>query len=276
MAILLDIETVSLPLADLEAVMPDHIRNPQMPEELTAPGEIDGSKCPAYGGNKDKQAAWMQKQIAAKADSAKKALEAWKAKSDAARLKFITDAALDARTATVKLIGLRDTLTGETIIYAFEEDELKQDALLKIHDVAVYRKEGGMLTAFFRDFVARIEEGKADNENILVGYYIKEFDLPFLHKRAWANRIPQRPIYRKGRYWSSEIVDLYEEWGFGERYVASGGLDGLARFLGVPTKTGTGFAFGELYAKDPAEGVAYLVNDLEVLEGCSRAMGVIL
>lgn len=275
MAILLDLEAVSFPLADLEAVMPESIRNPQMPEELTAPGEIDGSKCPAYGGDKDKQAAWLQKQIAAKAESAKKSLDAWKAKSDAARLKFIADAALDPRTATVKLIGMRDTLTGETIILAHEPDEDIYNRMAEIPDLSIYVDEGRMLTAFFRLITEGVEAGKADNENMLVGYFIKEFDLPFLHKRAWANGVRQRPIYRKGRYWTSEVVDLYEEWGFGERYVATGGLDGLARFLGVPLKTGSGFGFGELYAKDPAEGVAYLRADLDCLEGCAKAMGVI-
>lgn len=275
MAILLDIETVSLPLADLEAVMPDHIRNPQLPEYLKIPDPPDLTKCPKYSGDTVKQEAWIAE--AKSKHEIKLAIEEkvfWdKAKEQ--RVAFIEKAALDPRTATVKLIGLRDTLTGETTIMAHEPRNDFDQALAEL-GVDVRATEKGILESFFALLISSMEASVADNENILCGYYIKEFDLPFLHKRAWANRIPQRPIYRKGRYWSSEIVDLYEEWGFGERYVASGGLDGLARFLGVPTKTGTGFAFGELYAKDPSEGVAYLVNDLDVLEGCSRAMGVIV
>lgn len=263
-------------MAELEKVMPEHLRNPQLPEELMQMPSVDLSKCPAYGGNIAKQQDWTRNQeakviIKYAADKA-----AYFAKLDAEKTKFIESAALNPRTAHVKMAGIRNTLLDETFVFIWESDPEIVEMFESFKTAVIYcfSSESMMLFDVFASLAHNRNEPFPDNR--ILGYFIKQFDLPFLHQRAWITGVPQRPLFRRGRYWTEEVIDLYEEWGMGERYVPTGGLAGLATMLGSPlAKNGSGFAFGELYAKDPVEGCLYCANDLAVTEDCARRMGIL-
>jgi hypothetical protein len=70
----------------------------------------------------------------------------------------------------------------------------------------------------------------------VVGFNIKSFDLPFMIKRSWILKVCIPPDIRykyKGRsYWHESIIDLRDEWTFGERY-GEGKLEDIARWMGV-------------------------------------------
>ncbi len=70
----------------------------------------------------------------------------------------------------------------------------------------------------------------------VVGFNIKSFDLPFMIKRSWILKVCVPPDIRykyKGRsYWHESIIDLRDEWTFGERY-GEGKLEDIARWMGI-------------------------------------------
>ena len=101
--------------------------------------------------------------------------------------------------------------------------------------------------------------------NIVAGFNIWSFDLPFLARRAWKHGLRLPFGMRTGRYWAWELVDLREEWLLGDRSPAKGtsSLDAISKFLGLPEKLGTGADFAGL---TPEQRLAYLRRDLEIEE----------
>lgn len=283
MSAVIDIETCPLAREIIEAAMPESLRNPVMPEEIEKPEKPDlAAKCPKYAGDEEKRAQWLTKEENKWVAKSEAARVKWKADTEAAREKYFRDAALDAKTGFVKLIVLRDTMQNETTAFLFEADGSKQkeilgDAALSEIVVAFYDNEGEMIRDFLKTLHARMKnEKELEGEAQCVGYYIKEFDLPFLYRRAWMNGQPLLPMFRKGRYWSEEVVDLHEMFAFGDRQYKVGGLDGLATALGSPvSKLGDGALFSEWYNRSPVEGILYCIGDVAQTEDCGRRMGVV-
>lgn len=266
--ILLDIETLSAPPSELEKLMPENLRSAEMPEELRVVPQPDIGKCPEYSGNSSKRADWVMKEKNKLQERHNAALAAHWSKIEQGRQKFIADAALNAKTAHVKLVGIRDTETGVTVVITWEPSpEIRDDLHEASESIMCLPEEGRVIKEAF-DWIIGGRE--------ICGYFIKQFDIPFLQQRAWITGVPRRlPFLKRGRYWSEKVIDLYEEWGMGERYASTGGLDGLAAMLGAKRKTGTGENFAALYARDPLAGVRYLVDELETLEDCARRMGIL-
>lgn len=221
-----------------------------------------------------------QKKSEAKAERDR---QSWRAKIDEQIAKVFADAALDARTARVKLIVIRDTGNQETIAFLFENDAEKialltePDAFPGDVDLRFFATEAAMILAFLAEFERRMDaERQLDGQAACVGYWIKDFDLPMIYRRAWMNGKPVRPLFRKGRFWSEEIIDLHEEFSFGDKSFKMGGLDGLAKALKCnAAKTGEGSGFSEWYNRNPVEGVTYGINDVELTEEAARKIGVI-
>lgn len=209
--------------------------------------------------------------------------QAWRAKIDEQIAKVFADAALDARTALVKLIVIRDTGNQQTLAFLFETDEEKialltePDAFPSDVDLRFFATEGAMIVEFLKELERRMEaEREIDLHASCVGYWIKEFDFPMIYRRAWMNGKPVRPLFRKGRFWTDEIIDLHEEFSFGDKSFKMGGLDGLAKALKCnAAKTGEGSGFSEWYNRNPVEGVTYGINDVELTEEAARKIGVI-
>lgn len=161
---------------------------------------------------------------------------------------WVEQAALSAVTGRVLAIGLREN--GVTTIIC-EDDE------------------AAMLTEFW-SFVAPLGKIRAP----LVGFNSNRFDVPFLVRRSWRNRVQVPAGIVNGRYLSNAFIDLMQLWQVGD-YQATVKLDVMARWLGVGAKTGSGAHFAQLLAEDPAAAVAYLANDIEITEKCAIALGAI-
>lgn len=109
--------------------------------------------------------------------------------------------------------------------------------------------------------------------NPIIGFNIFTFDLPFLFRRSWKQRVPIPFGLRRGRYWGDQVIDLRDAWQLGDRQ-ARGSLDSIAKHLGVGAKNGDGEAFAELWRSDRAKAEAYLRNDLELTAKIALGLGV--
>ena len=124
-----------------------------------------------------------------------------------------------------------------------------------------------------REFWGRCR-GEMGRVHQLVGFNVGQFDLPFLFRRSWKHRVPVPFGYRRGRYWSDQVVDLREDWQLGDRQ-ARGSLGSIAHHLAVGEKTGDGKGFAKLWQEDRAAALAYLRNDVELTVKVAEAMGVV-
>jgi hypothetical protein len=163
---------------------------------------------------------------------------------------FHDNAALDPLTGQVVVIGLFNADSDEFSVLGQDGDEAR------------------MLREFWER--CRGEQGRLHQ---LVGFNICAFDLPFLFRRSWKHRVPVPFGYRRGRYWSDQVVDLREIWQAGDRQ-ARGSLDSIARHLGVGQKNGNGQHFAALWQEDPLAALQYLRNDLRLTVKVAEAMGV--
>lgn len=284
---LCDIETVPLGEYELVALMPDHIRNPSMPESIRNAPPVDLSKCPEYKGKKDQpelQAAWrLDKETKWLLDT-EQAKTAWEEKAIEAKQKFIEDAALSPLTATVKMIGIKDHESG--IVYVMvvgaseEEKKNLDDGRYPCHiEFTHFTDEKTMLASFS----SHVNNGTVIRQNQdgasrfkLVTFFGNGFDFPFIFKRCWMLGALVPWMLRKGRYWNDAIsADLHEMWTFGDRSQKTGGLDNVAKILGTKRKTGTGEQFYKLWLSDCVEAVRYLCDDLSVTEEVAVKMGVL-
>lgn len=93
--------------------------------------------------------------------------------------------------------------------------------------------ECDILTAFF----TFITEKYGDNEVILCGHNIREFDIPFICRRAliYKMRIPELLNFMGKKPWEvTKVIDTMEIWKFGD-YKNFTSLDLLAHLLGIPS-----------------------------------------
>lgn len=270
--------------------MPAEVANPVMPEELENPIEPDWSlKCPKYGGDAARQAEWTQAQKAKWMEATHVAKLKWQQSTLDNRARFVESAALRAESAHVKMIGL--IVKGERQIYAWEPDKgiaqiLEKEAQAqKVALFSAFMLEHQMFQRFFKDLVALMESGLNRVSKTLVAtprlitYYGNTFDLAFMARRAAIVGEPGLMrflrLYRRGRYLDGQrFVDLHEDWVAGDRETKTGGLEGLAKMLGIEdVKKGQGASFYHYYQQDPSEGLAYLLRDLHLTEQCAMRMG---
>lgn len=240
---ILDVETVPLPIGELTEAIPAF--------------DADAVK---YGNAKD-----PEKRANILAEAERKHTQ-----------NFIDNAALDPRTGRIKVAGFRDVESGTTILLAHTRQAFPNFAEnVTVECTPNYQSFLGMITMRVMAACAHsTREGYPANGRLL-GYCIHEFDLPFLFQACWMNGIPANVRhYRRGRYWNDNIVDIRETWTFGDRFAATGGLDGLSALVGTKTrKNGTGKDFAATWERDPKEALEYTINDLLVTEETARALG---
>jgi hypothetical protein len=169
---------------------------------------------------------------------------------EAHRRGFIDRAALDPLTGRVVAIGMLYAGSGEVVIIGHDD-------------------EARTLREFWDS--CRGEMGRVQQ---LVGFNVAPFDMPFLIRRSWKHRITVPAGYRRGRYWTEQVVDLRDEWQLGDRQ-AKGSLDSISRHLGVGAKKGDGKECAAWWQTDRAKAVAYLRNDLELTAKVAAALGLV-
>jgi hypothetical protein len=160
------------------------------------------------------------------------------------------DAALSAITGRVLAIGYLEATTGFIGIHASGD-------------------EATDITAFWR-MIAPTGYIQAE----LVGFNSNSFDLPFLVRRSWALGITPPGELLTGRWLPSQCRDVLDVWRVGDRTERIS-LDRLARYLGLPGKTGSGADFAGLWAMDPTAALDYLAHDLRLTHAVACKLGLI-
>ncbi len=87
------------------------------------------------------------------------------------------------------------------------------------------------------EFFQLMEEKYSDNEVILCGHNIREFDIPFICRRALVNRkrIPELFNFMGKKPWEiTKVIDTMEIWKFGD-YKNFTSLDLMAHLLQIPS-----------------------------------------
>lgn len=172
-------------------------------------------------------------------------------------LKWADKAALDASTGTVCAIGM--------LTYEVDTPENITETLL-FEDT--HGGEAGMLDACFKQIT---------DEDFLLTWNGYRFDMPFMYRRAWVNRLPV-PFGRivDGRLSKDpRHIDLMAAWCLGVSGEMAA-LNTVSRTLGVGQKSGSGAMFHKLYA-DPTTKVSaiqYLQNDLRLTLDVAKAMAL--
>jgi DNA polymerase elongation subunit (family B) len=161
---------------------------------------------------------------------------------------FIEKAALHAATGQVAMIG-----------YLVEDE-------MVIHEAGDQQNESTVIRIFFDKVVECLQDSTS-----MIGFNTHEFDLPFLVRRAWKHRIHTPHSMFRGRYFSDLFLDLRQLWLMGERSPARGSssLEALARFFGLPPKSGKGEDFARMTRE---ERVAHLKQDLRLTQELWRRM----
>ncbi len=176
------------------------------------------------------------------------------------RREFFDKAALDPLTGRVVAIGV-------LVFDALGEDGMQCSDSSRCL-ILGHEDEARTLREFWA--LTQAEMGRM---NPMVGFNIFGFDLPFLFRRSWKQRVRIPFGLRRGRYWGDQLIDLRDVWQLGDRQ-ARGSLDSIAKHLGVGAKNGDGKAFAELWRTDRKQAEAYLRNDLDLTVRIAHALGV--
>jgi len=166
--------------------------------------------------------------------------------------------------AEKKLEAVKDcalsALTGEVCAIAYSRND--KDEVITATDGVT---EAQLLSSFWAQATQTIRSGK------LVGFNIKSFDLPFLLRRSWVNKIEHPVIFVDRYFLGTAVWDLRETWQLGDRQ-APGNLDRICRALGLGQKNGNGADFGALLATDPAKAREYCLNDLKLTKALAERL----
>lgn len=134
-------------------------------------------------------------------------------------LSYLEKAAIYAEFGKVVCIGL-----------GFVDKEEKKIRIKTLAD----RNEQKLLTDFF-ELLVRLEQEHEGNI-IFCGHNIKEFDLPYICRRALVNglRLPETLRLSGMKPWQVPHIDTLELWKFGDykHYIS---LDLMADILGIPS-----------------------------------------
>jgi hypothetical protein len=114
------------------------------------------------------------------------------------------------------------------------------------------------------------------HSDIIIGWNLKGFDLPFLVKRSWmlgvkvSSRIsnPFKPRYP----WHESIVDLMEVYACADFRSKFTGQNAACRAMGIRENPGRGAEFGELWKRDKKAALEYNAGDLRCLLALAERM----
>lgn len=166
--------------------------------------------------------------------------------------RFARSAALSAITGEILAIGILR-----------EMDSIKPPVV----ELLVDRED-----RIIRNFFAIFEDSQKGAGTQWVGYYIRNFDLPFLVRRAWKHGVYVPDGFR-GKFLPPMFTDLYDIWRLMEYPPERIGLDTLARFFAIGAKDGDGAQFHELLRHDKTAAIEYLKNDLWLTWKLAASLG---
>ncbi len=147
-----------------------------------------------------------------------------------------------------------DALSGQVLCIGYRVDHQEQNILCSDADGEIH---------LLRQWWALINY--YERQPKLVGFNIKQFDLPFLIKRSWKHRIMPPYWLRQGRYWSELVVDLRETWQLGDNR-AHGSLGAISRHLGLGDKAGSGADFSLLWNTNRQAAIDYCLQDIRLTQ----------
>lgn len=107
---------------------------------------------------------------------------------------------------------------------------------------------------------------------VIAGYNIHGFDLPFLISRSIINGVAVPKGIRKGRYFADKFVDLADSF---RRDGKIPKLQEVLRACGLPIKSGSGADFERLWSEDKDAALAYNEQDLRCEYALAQRIGVL-
>ncbi len=180
------------------------------------------------------------------------------------RLEKIEKARLEHMTRFQRSAAL-SAITGEIVaIGVLQEVEAGKPPVIEL----LVDREDLVLRSFFQIF----EESQVKTPTQWLGYYIRNFDIPFIIRRAWKHGI-MLPRGFAGKFLPPMFTDLYDTWRLMEYPPEAIPLDTIARFFAVGAKTGNGAQFHELFRSDRPAALEYLKNDLWLCWKLAACMG---
>ena len=170
-----------------------------------------------------------------------------KAKRAEAAREYKDKLALSPITGEILAIGIHDHKEGYSVIEGSEKEILKQ------------------FLPWLQDALQACE--------LIVGWNIQGFDLPFICRRACLNGLGQlipAHLLNSGRFWHNFIQDLMKVWMYGQ-YQDYTKLDDTAEFLGFigEEQVISGKQFAEYYKGTPEQrtiALDYLKDDVDKLQ----------
>ena len=103
--------------------------------------------------------------------------------------------------------------------------------------------------------------------DLIIGHYIKSFDLPFIINRCRKHGItpPNVGYMARGRWvWNENVIDLADLWTF-NKYGEYISLNNMAKYFGLKPKDETiGENFEQVFNEDIEKAIAYCKHDIEL------------
>lgn len=106
-----------------------------------------------------------------------------------------------------------------------------------------------------------------NEHDLIIGHYIKSFDLPFIINRCRKHGITPPDIYTKYRgkfYWKENVIDLRDLWNL-NNYNEHISLNNMAKYFGLKPKDETiGENFEQVFNEDIEKAIEYCKYDVEL------------
>jgi len=106
-----------------------------------------------------------------------------------------------------------------------------------------------------------------NHSDLIIGHYIKSFDLPFIINRCRKHGItpPNVGYMARGRWvWNENVIDLADLWTF-NKYGEYISLNNMAKYFGLKPKDETiGENFEQVFNEDIEKAIAYCKHDIEL------------
>jgi len=106
-----------------------------------------------------------------------------------------------------------------------------------------------------------------NNHDLIIGHYIKDFDLPFIINRCRKHGITPPDVggFFRGRWqWKENVIDLKDLWTFG-KHNEHISLNNMAKYFGLVPKDETiGESFEQVFNEDIEKAIAYCKYDVEL------------
>jgi len=150
-------------------------------------------------------------------------------------------------------------LTGQVLMvgYAFS------DVNIPFPDYQQGKNEDKITEENLLEFMNRQIEG----HDLIIGHYIKDFDLPFIINRCRKHGIkpPNVGYMHKGRWqWNENVIDLKDLWTF-SKYGEYISLNNMAKFFGLKTKDEKiGERFEQVFNEDIDKAIEYCKHDVSL------------